>query len=46
MITLLITAAGIAAFEFAAFRYGADSRVSSPDGACGTPTGTASRRWI
>jgi len=35
MITLLITAAGIAAFEFAAFRYGTDSRVD-----------TAGRRWI
>ncbi len=27
MVTLLITAAGIAAFEFAAVKYGQDSRV-------------------
>ena len=45
MVTLLITAAGIAAFEFAAVRYGADSRV---DASGGRPTtaGPAGRRWI
>jgi len=46
MITLLLTAAGIAAFEIAVVRYGADSRVDTPDGACGTPMGTPGRRWI
>ena len=47
MVTLLLTAAGIAAFEFAAVRYGSDSRV---DTVADAPTGTAShasaRRWI
>jgi hypothetical protein len=46
MLSLLLIAAGVAAFEIAAFRYGADSRGDTPDGACGTPTGTGGRRWI
>ena len=46
MVTLLLTAAGIAAFEIAAVKYGTDSRVDTPDGACGTPRGSRSRRWI
>jgi hypothetical protein len=47
MVTLLLTAAGIAAFEVAAVKYGSDSRV---DTAAEAPTGAAShssaRRWI
>jgi len=46
MLSLLLIAAGVAVFEIAAFKYGADSRVDTPDGACGTPMGTGGRRWI
>lgn len=46
MVTLLITAAGIAAFEIAAVRYGSDSRVDTQDGRFAAPSGTRGRRWI
>ena len=46
MVTLLITAAGVAAFELAAVKYGADSRVDPSDGRPDPAAGTASRRWI
>jgi len=46
MVTLLVIVVGVAAFEIAAVRYGADSRVDAPDGACGTPMRTSGRRWI
>ena len=46
MLSLLLVVAGVAAFEIAAVKYGTDSRVDTPDGACGTPMGTRGRRWI
>ena len=47
MFTLLLTAAGIAAFEFAAVRYGADSRTDTHDpAATGAASHASARRWI
>jgi len=46
MLSLLLIAAGVAAFEIAALKYGADSRVDNQEGACGTPMGTSGHPWI
>ena len=46
MTTLLLIAAGVAAFEIAAVRYGADSRAHTPDRAAGTPMRPPGRRWL
>ena len=46
MITLLITAAGVAAFEIAAVKFGSDSRVDTRDGRYIASSGSRGRRWI
>jgi hypothetical protein len=46
MLTLIAVAAGVAVFETAALRYGSDSRIDTPEGACGTPMDTSGRRWL